>query len=224
MLAPAAASSPSGKVWFVHVPRAAAVRGPLSAFLVSVHAEMCTRPDGSTAARWENPMRITLPHAPGVMGSPVFRGNRKPLSLVQRPGTSARIASTGRCGRLEDSQDATTLPRPCLSQFLQDVSKQFEKKPLFTNRLALFRAHSKRVPKSPRHKTGTKRHKNFGARPVSFIDKAECIADAASSNAALPWTSWLRLLDPRHDRSCCYPSTPLSSSKSQANSATIFCT
>src|SRR5208282_862179 len=46
MLAPTAASSPSGKVWLVHVPRAAAVRGPLSAFLVSVHAEMCTRPDG----------------------------------------------------------------------------------------------------------------------------------------------------------------------------------
>ena len=59
-----------------------------------------------------NLMRITLPHACSVTESPLS-GQSKLLSLVQRSGTSARIASTGRCGRLEDNFDATTLRRQC---------------------------------------------------------------------------------------------------------------
>lgn len=55
-----------------------------------------------------NLMRITLPHACGVTESPLS-GQSKRLSLVQRSETSARIASTGRCGRLEDNHHATTL-------------------------------------------------------------------------------------------------------------------
>jgi len=113
VLAPTAASSPSGKVWLVHVPRAAAVRGPfVPSWLQS--ALRCA------LARMAQLQRLGEPDAGSrsltLLASreaPSFRGNRNLLSLVQRPGTSARIASTGRCGRLEDNQDATTLARPC---------------------------------------------------------------------------------------------------------------
>jgi len=100
-------------------------------------------------------MRITLPHAPGVMGSPVFRDNRKPLSLVQRPGTSARIASTGRCGRLEDSHDATTLPRPC----------KCKTKPYFHIRLR--KAAAREIPSTTDESTGEKMSRNLAEKRAS---------------------------------------------------------
>ena len=74
---------------------------------------MCFRPDGRNCSVYKEPDADHACLALSARGrSPGLSGQSK-TTLVQRPGTAARIATTGRCGRLEDNLDATTLPRQC---------------------------------------------------------------------------------------------------------------
>ncbi len=53
-----------------------------------------------------------------------------------------------------------------------------------------FTADHHALSKTPRHKTGTKWHKNFSVKPASFTHKTRSVADAA---ARLPCSSCLEL-------------------------------